>query len=75
MSKANEMFLRMRAEDFEALDNNTRSLFTYVEVREANEYDEHKHDPKYVAYKNEERKAKEETQKYLFNKRHSQNGK
>jgi len=75
MSKANEMFLRMRAEDFEALDNNTRSLFTYVEVREANEYDEHKHDPKYLAYKNEERKAKEETQKYLFNKRHSQNGK
>ena len=70
MSKANEMFLRMRAEDFEALDNNTRSLFTYVEVREANEYDEHKHDPKYLAYKNEERKAKEETQKYLFNKRH-----
>ena len=70
MSKANEMFLRMRAEDFEALDNNTRSLFTYVEVREANEYDEHKHDPKYLAYKNEERKAKEETQKYLFDKRH-----
>jgi len=70
MSKANEMFLRMRAEDFEALDNNTRSLFTYVEVREANEYDEHKHDPKYLAYKNEERKAKEETQKYLFNLRH-----
>jgi len=70
MSKSNEMFLRMRAEDFEALDNNTRSLFTYVEVREVNEYDEHKHDPKYLAYKNEERKAKEETQKYLFNKRH-----
>ncbi len=70
MSKANEMFLRMREEDFESLDNNTRSLFTYVEVREANEYDEHKHDPKYLAYKNEERKAKEETQKYLFDKRH-----
>jgi len=70
MSKSNEMFLRMREEDFNALHTDIRSLFTYVEVREANEYDEHKHDPKYLAYKNEERKAKEETQKYLFNKRH-----
>ena len=43
MSKSKEMFLRMREEDFNALDTDTRSLFTYVEVREANEYDEHKH--------------------------------
>jgi len=70
MSKANEMFLRMREEDFNALNTEIRALFTYVELRESNEYETHKHDTKYLAYKNAERKAKEETQKYLFELRH-----
>lgn len=70
MSKANEMFLRMREADFNNLDTETRALFTYVELRESNEYEMHKHDAKYLAFKNAERKAKEETQKYLFELRH-----
>ena len=70
MGANKEMFLRMRSEDFDALDTDIRSLFTYVEVREANEYEDHKHDPKYLAFKKEEKKAKDETQKYLFNLRH-----
>lgn len=63
----------MREDDFNALDNETRSLFTYVEVREQNEYELHKSDLKYLAYKKAESKAKSETQKYLFDKRHNQN--
>ena len=70
MSANNEMFLRMREKDFNNLDNDTRALFTYVEVRESNEWENHKDDAKYVAYKKAERKAKEETQKYLFELRH-----
>jgi hypothetical protein len=61
----------MREEDFNNLDNDTRALFTYVEVRESNEYETHKDDAKYLAYKKAERKAKEETQKYLFELRHN----
>lgn len=71
MSATNEMFLRMREQDFINLDNETRSLFTYVEVRESNEWETHKNDPKYLAYKKAEKKAKEETQNYLFNLRHN----
>lgn len=70
MSANNEMFLRMRENDFNNLGTKTRALFTYVELRESNEYETHKNDPKYLAFKNAERKAKEETQKYLFDKRH-----
>ena len=71
MSATKEMFLRMREYDFENLPTETRELFTYVEVREANEYETHKEDVKYLAYKKEEWKAKEKTQEYLFKKRNS----
>lgn len=70
MSANKEMFIRMREDDFNKLDTETRALFTYVELRESNEYETHKNDAKYLAYKNAERKAKEETQKYLFELRH-----
>lgn len=70
MSANKEMFMRMREDDFNKLDTETRALFTYVELRESNEYETHKNDTKYLAYKNAERKAKEETQKYLFELRH-----
>lgn len=70
MSATNEMFIRMREQDFINLDNETRSLFTYVEVRESNEWETHKNDEKYRAYKKAESKAKEDTQSYLFNLRH-----
>ena len=42
MRATKEMFLRMREQDFNELDNHTRSLFTYVEVREENEYEENR---------------------------------
>ena len=71
MGASKEMFLRMREADFNKLDNRVRELFTFVEVREVNEYQIHKEDEKYLAYKKAERKAKEDTQKYLFEKRHN----
>ncbi len=60
----------MREQDFNELDNNTRSLFTYVEVRESNEYEENKADYNYLKLYKEQKKAKDNLQKYLFDKRH-----
>jgi len=71
MSATKEMFLRMREQDFNELDNHTRSLFTYVEVRESNEYEENKADYNYLKLYKEQKKAKDNLQKYLFEKRHS----
>lgn len=71
MSASKEMFLRMREQDFNELDNHTRSLFTYVEVRESNEYEENKADYNYLKLYKEQKKAKDNLQKYLFEKRHS----
>ena len=70
MSATKEMFLRMREQDFNELDNNTRSLFTYVEVRESNEYEENRNDENYLKLYKEQKKAKDNLQKYLFDKRH-----
>jgi hypothetical protein len=72
MKSSKEMFLRMREDDFNALPNETRDLFTYVEVREADEYEQHKEDIYYLALKKAERKAKKDVQEYLFNKRWKQ---
>jgi len=71
MSATKEMFLRMREQDFNELDNHTRSLFTYVEVRESNEYEENKADYNYLKLYKEQKKAKDNLQKYLFEKRYS----
>ena len=71
MSAAKEMFLRMREQDFNELDNHTRSLFTYVEVRESNEYEENRNDENYIKLYKEQKKAKDNLQKYLFEKRHN----
>ncbi len=70
MSATKEMFLRMREQDFNELDNHTRSLFTYVEVRESNEYEENRNDENYIKLYKEQKKAKDNLQKYLFDKRH-----
>ena len=70
MSATKEMFLRMREQDFNELDNHTRSLFTYVEVRESNEYEENRNDENYLKLYKEQKKAKDNLQKYLFEKRH-----
>jgi len=71
MSATKEMFLRMREQDFNELDNHTRSLFTYVEVRESNEYEENRNDENYLKLYKEQKKSKDNLQKYLFDKRHS----
>ena len=70
MSATKEMFLRMREQDFNELDNHTRSLFTYVEVRESNEYEENRNDENYIKLYKEQKKSKDNLQKYLFDKRH-----
>ena len=70
MSATKEMFLRMREQDFNELDNHTRSLFTYVEVRESNEYEENRNDENYLKLYKEQKKSKDNLQKYLFEKRH-----
>ena len=61
----------MREQDFNELDNHTRSLFTYVEVRESNEYEENRNDENYIKLYKEQKKAKDNLQKYLFEKRHN----
>ena len=71
MSATKEMFLRMREQDFNELDNHTRSLFTYVEVRESNEYEENRNDENYIKLYKEQKKSKDNLQKYLFDKRHN----
>ena len=71
MSKSKEIFARMREDDFNNLDNETRGIFTYVEVREFNEYEENKNDPNYLKLYKEQKKAKNNLQKYLFEKRHN----
>jgi hypothetical protein len=71
MSATKEMFLRMREQDFNELDNHTRSLFTYVEVRESNEYEENRNDENYIKLYKEQKKAKDNLQKYLFEKRNN----
>jgi hypothetical protein len=71
MSATKEMFLRMREDDFNALSNEVRDLFTYVEVREANEYETHKHDINYLSLYKAQKKAKKDLQDYLYNKRNN----
>jgi hypothetical protein len=70
MGANKEMFLRMRENDFNNLNSETRSLFTYVEVREANEYEQNKEDENYLKLYKEQKKAKDNLQKYLYEKRH-----
>ena len=63
------MFLRMRDSDFNELSEAQRSKFTYVEVREANEYENNRNDPNYIKLYKEQKKAKDNLQKYLHQKR------
>jgi hypothetical protein len=71
MDGAKEMFLRMRMSDYESLPPQVRSLFTYEEVREVDEYQNNKDDPNYIKLHKAKRTAAKEVQKYLFNKRHN----
>ena len=69
MSANKEMFLRMRESDFNELSESQRRKFTYVEVRESNEYENNRNDPNYIKLYKEQKKAKDNLQKYLFDKR------
>ena len=70
MSASKEMFLRMRESDFKELSEAQRSKFTYDEVRESNEYENNRNDPNYIKLYKEQKKAKDNLQKYLHQKRH-----
>ena len=70
MEGAKEMFLRMREVDFIELPPDIRERFTYCEVREVNEYENHKDDPIYMKLYQDKRRAAKKVQEYLFEKRH-----
>jgi hypothetical protein len=71
MEGSKEMFLRMREADFTELPNEIREKFTYVEVREENEYDLHKDDANYLMLYKAQKKAKKDLQDYLYNIRNN----
>ena len=72
MSATGEMFLKMREADFNELNPDVRAKFTYIEKVESNEYETHKNDPNYIKLYKEQKKAKDNLKKYLFNKRNNQ---
>jgi len=70
MGRSKEWFLRMREEDYLSLTTEQRSLFTYAECRESDEWENNKDDENYLRLKSKEKQAKKAVQEYLFNKRH-----
>lgn len=70
MSATGEMFLRMREADYNELTEQQRSVFTYVEKFEVNEYELHKDDPLYIALYKAKSKASKQLKAYLFDRRH-----
>ena len=70
MSSSKEIFCVMREEQFNAMQQEERESLIYVEFREANEYLNNKDDANYIKLKKAEKKAKNDLQTYLFNKRH-----
>ena len=70
MNGSKEMFLIMREQDYNALDEKVRINIIYTEARESNEYETHKDDPNYCKLKKAEKKAKNDLQKYLYDLRH-----
>jgi len=71
MGASKEYFLIMRENDFNALDEQIRASFTYVEVREANEWIENQHDQIYRKLYKEQQNAKKVLQTYLYEKRNN----
>lgn len=70
MGATGEMFLRMREADYNELSEQQRSVFTYAEKFEVNEYELHKDDAYYIALYREKKKATDKLKAYLFDKRH-----
>jgi len=69
MGASKEIFCIMREEQFNAMQQHERESLIYVEFRESNEYENNKDDKNYLTLKKAEKKAKNELQQYLFNKR------
>jgi hypothetical protein len=70
MQSNREIFMIMREDQFNAMDSNDRANLLYIEFREENEYQNNKDDVNYISLKKAEKKAKNDLQTYLFNKRH-----
>ena len=71
MGASKEYFLIMREDQFNAMEEADRSNLIYIEARESNEYQNNKEDPNYIKLKKVEKKAKNDLQVYLFNKRNN----
>lgn len=72
MGLSKEVFCIMREEQFNAMQPEERESLIYVEFREANEWENNKDDTNYRTLKKAEKTAKDNLQKYLFNKRNNQ---
>jgi len=70
-----EYFLIMTEEKFNALDTETRALFTHVEVREASEWINNQDDPIYRKLYKDQQNSKKILQSYLYDKRNNNNKK
>jgi len=70
-----EYFLIMREQEFNALDTETRALFTHVEVREASEWINNQDDPIYRKLYKDQQNSKKILQSYLYDKRNNNNKK
>jgi hypothetical protein len=70
MGASREIFMIMREDQFNAMDSTDRNNLLHIEFREENEYENNKDDSNYLSLKKEEKKAKNNLQTYLFNKRH-----
>ncbi len=55
----------MRESDFNELSETQRSKFTYIEVREENEYENNRNDQMYLKLYKEQKKAKDNLQTYF----------
>ena len=71
MGQSKEYFLIMREDQFNAMEEADRSNLIYIEARESNEYQNNKEDLNYIKLKKVEKKAKNDLQVYLFNKRNN----
>ena len=71
MQSSKEYFLIMREEQFNAMEESDRMNLIYVESRESNEWENNKTDVNYTTLKKAEKKAKNDLQTYLYNKRHN----
>jgi hypothetical protein len=70
MQSNREIFMIMREDQFNAMDSTDRNNLLHIEFREENEYENNKDDSNYLSLKKAEKKAKNNLQTYLFNKRH-----